>query len=214
MRFFKSTHPARQSAAWCLFAMLAALSSVAWGAVGYVHEASGDVRVQNGAGTPKPVKPGDTFDPGVTFQTENNGHAVIKFEDGQLTSLQPNTRFRVDQYSFSPNNPKAGISAVRLVQGAMRFVTGLIGSTNRNNVRIAAGTTATIGIRGSDITLLVSAAGAVQSASVVHGGLALQTPAGTINVGPGQFFVCPCRSAARAGSAACSCAGGGSGSGQ
>ena len=113
----------RQSV-WCLFAVLAICSSSAWSAVGYVHEATGEVLAQRGSATAQAIKAGDTFDPGTTFRTAGSGKAVIKFEDGQLASLQPNTIFRVDQYSFNANNPKAGNSAVRLLQGAMRFVTG------------------------------------------------------------------------------------------
>src|SRR5450830_117470 len=101
MTFFNPCRSVQQSTVWLLFAMLAALSNVTWGAVGYVHEASGDVRVQRGSGAAQTVKAGDTFDPGATFQTAGNGEAVIKFEDGQLVSLQPNTAVRVDQYSFN-----------------------------------------------------------------------------------------------------------------
>lgn len=190
MKLFKSNRTTQPSIAWILFAVLAAVSNVAWAAVGYVHEASGEVRMQNGSAVAKIVKAGDTFDPGVTFETSGDGKAVIKFEDGQLATMQPNTKFSVDSYSFSANNPKAGSSAMRMFRGAMRFVTGLIGSTNRGNVKLAAGT-ATIGIRGTDITLVVNAAGAVEAATVVHGSIALQTSSGTANVGAGQFSAAP-----------------------
>jgi hypothetical protein len=68
----------------------------------------------------------------------------------------------------------------------MRYVTGLIGSTNHDNVSIAAGT-ATIGIRGTDITVLVDATTQAVEAAVAAGAIALQTPEGTANVGRGQF---------------------------
>ena len=135
--------------AWWLFAVLAVFANAAWSQVGYVHQASGDVRLQQGTASPQAVREGQTFDPGATFRTAANSRMVIKFQDGQLTSLQPNTTFRIDQYSFNARNPAAGTSAVSLLRGALRFVTGLIGSTNRGNVRLAAGT-ATIGKSSKD----------------------------------------------------------------
>lgn len=186
MTLFKPRSSVQQSTVWWLFALLMALSNVAWGAVGYVHEASGDVRMQYGSAAAKSVRAGDTFDAGVTFRTAADGKAVIKFEDGQIVSLQPNTAFRVDGYSFNANNPKAGNSALRLLQGAMRYVTGVIGSTNHDHVHLAAGT-ATIGIRGTDVTVLVDATTQAVEAAIAAGAIALETPQGAINIGVGQF---------------------------
>ncbi len=186
MKSINANRLLRQSAVWCLFAVLAALSNVAWAAAGYVHELTGDVSVQQGAAAARSVKMGDTFDPGATFRTSANGKAVIKFEDGQIVSLQPNSAFRVDGYSFNVNNPKAGSSAMRLLQGAMRYVTGIIGSTNHNNIKLAAGT-ATIGIRGTDVNVLVDQTTQAVLAMIAAGAVVLETPGGTTAVGVGQY---------------------------
>lgn len=186
MKFFKSTDPVRQATVWSLFAILAAVSNFAWAAAGYVHQVSGRVSMQNGSSAARTVKAGDTVDPGATFRTATDGRAVLKFADGQIVSLQPNTAFRVDGYNFNANNPKAGSSALRLLQGAMRYVTGLIGSSNRDHVRLAAGT-ATIGIRGTDITVLVDATTQAVEAAIAAGAAVLQTPQGVSNIGIGQF---------------------------
>ena len=186
MKTPRSAHSFRQAAVWSLFAILAALSNMAWAAAGYVHQVSGAVRMENGSATTDKVKAGDMFDSGATFRTAADGKVVIKFEDGQIVSLQPNTAFRVEGYSFNANNPKAGTSALKLFQGAMRFVTGLIGSTNRNNVSLAAGT-ATIGIRGTDITVLVDATTQAVEAAIAAGAAVLQTPQGVSNIAVGQF---------------------------
>jgi len=186
MTFFNSGQQLRKMTAWWLFAVLAILSNVAWGAAGYVHEMSGDVRVQNGASAERAAKMGDIFEPGATFRTGTNGKVVVKFEDGQIVSLQQNTAFRVDGYSFNVNNPKAGTSAMRLLQGAMRFVTGIIGSTNHNNVRLAAGT-ATIGIRGTDVNVLVDQTTQAVLAMIAAGTIVLETPSGSTTVNVGQF---------------------------
>lgn len=186
MTIFNSRRSLRQTTVWWLFAVLATLSNLAWGAAGYVHEVSGGVSMQAGSAAATSVKAGDTFDPGATFRTAGDGKAVIKFEDGQIVSLQPNTAFRVDGYSFNVNNPKAGSSAMRLLQGAMRYVTGVIGSTNRNNVRLAAGT-ATIGIRGTDVSVLMDQTTQAVLAMIAAGAVVLETPGGTSAIGVGQY---------------------------
>lgn len=186
MTFFKSSRSVQQSTVWWLFAILVAMSNIAWGAAGYVHEVSGDVRVQDGNAAPNIVKAGDIFDAGATFRTASDGKVVIKFEDGQIVSLQPNAAFRVEGYSYNANNPKAGNSTLRLLQGPMRYVTGVIGSTNHNNVHLAAGT-ATISIRGTDLSVLMDQTTQAVLAMIAAGTVVLETPGGTSAIGVGQY---------------------------
>jgi hypothetical protein len=181
-QYLVSRSPANQFAGWA-FLVLAMLVTPVWAAVGYVHEATGSVFMQQGSAPERTVTAGQSFDPGATFRTGANGNLVLKFEDGQLSTLRPDSSFRVDQFSFNPKNPSAGNSAITLLTGAMRFVTGLVGSTNRGNVRIAT-RTATIGIRGTD--LVFDSAG---NAFVLVGGISL-TPGGAtqpILISLGQF---------------------------
>lgn len=139
----------------------------AWAAVGYVHEVSGSVFMAQRSGAERAVAMGQTFEPGATFRTGADGILILKFEDGQLTTLRPDSSFRVDQYSWNPKNPASSNSAFTLLTGALRFVSGLVGSTNPGNVRIAS-STATIGIRGTD--LVFDSAG---NAFVLVGGIDL-----------------------------------------
>ena len=170
-----------------LFAVVALIPSAVRGQAGYVHEIAGNVRMQNGPGAAVAAKAGDTFVQGTTFETSGNGRAVIKFEDGQLAALRPNTTIRVDRYTYDPRNPRASSSAVSLVRGALRFVTGLIGSTNREALRLAAGAF-TVHLRGTDVTLLADPAGTpTQTAAVNLGGVLLETGVGSIHVSTGQF---------------------------
>ncbi len=170
-----------------LLAALALIPSTVRGQAGYVHEISGNVRMQNGNGAAVAAKPGDTFVQGTSFATSANGRMVIKFEDGQLAALLPNTTLRIDQYTYDPRNARASSSGVSLVRGALRFVTGLIGSTNPEALRLAAGTFA-VHLRGTDVTLLAEPTGTpTQTAAVNLGGVLLETGVGSIHVGAGQF---------------------------
>jgi hypothetical protein len=164
-------------------AALALTPGAVLGQAGYVHEVSGDVRMQNGNGAAA-AKAGDTFVQGTSFEASANGRVVIKFEDGQLAALLPNTTLRIDQYTYDPHNPRASSSSVVLVRGALRFVTGLIGATNVEALRLVAGAF-TVHMRGTDVSLLSNPAG--QTAAVNLGGVLLQTRLGSILVGTTQF---------------------------
>lgn len=167
-----------------LFALVGA-SSV-WAAVGYVHEMSGAVTMNTKGGSgPAQVRAGDVFEPGTTFDTGKDGKVILKFEDGQLAALQPNSAFRVDQYAYNPKSVDTSSAAFSFLKGTLRFVSGLIGANNPKGIRLAAGT-ATIGIRGTDITVLVEN-NQVQAASVVLGSLSIASSLGTVNVNQGQF---------------------------
>ena len=167
-------------------AALALTPGAVLGQAGYVHEVSGNVRMQNGNGAAA-VKAGDTFVQGTTFETSANGRAVIKFEDGQLAALLPNTSLRIDRYTYDPRNPRASSSSASLTRGAMRFVTGLMGATNLDALHLAAGAF-TVYMRGTDVTLLANPADkGSQTAAVNLGGVLLETGGGSIRVGTAQF---------------------------
>ncbi len=156
------------------------------GQAGYVHEISGNVLVRNGNGAVA-VKAGDTFVQGTSFETSGNGRAVIKFEDGQLAALLPNSTLRIDQYTYDPRNPRVSSSNMSLDRGALRFVTGVIGSTNQEALRLAAGVF-TVHMRGTDVTLLANPADkGTQTAAVNLGAVLVQTGLGSIRVGTAQF---------------------------
>ena len=167
-------------------AALVLIPGTVLGQAGYVHEIAGTVRMQNGAGETL-AKAGDTFVQGTSIQTSVDGRAVIKFEDGQLAALLPNTSLRIDRYTYDPRNPRASGSSASLTRGALRFVTGLIGTTNLDALHLAAGVF-TVHLRGTDITLLANPADkGTQTAAVNLGGVLLETGGGSIRVGTAQF---------------------------
>src|SRR5262249_52466847 len=70
------------------------------------------------------------------------------FNDNALMIVRPSTQIRVTSYRYTENDP-GSTSLIRLVKGGMRFVTGLMGKLNRDNVQFET-VVATIGIRGTD----------------------------------------------------------------
>ena len=168
--------------ALCLFGSGFALAAP----IAYVHELTGNMAVQYGSGAPQGLKIGSTIEPGGVLSTGADSNAVVKFEDGQLMVMQPNTRFAVRQYDYVKTNVAKSSAVFELLRGGLRFVTGVIGATNRDAFKLTAGT-ATIGIRGTDGTVIYDAIANIVTAAVNAGALALQTPLGTSNISVGAF---------------------------
>jgi hypothetical protein len=171
---------------WLLgWALLAAQAAPALAASGYIHGLTGTATVRSGSGEARALKIGDLIDPGQTIATGENSSAVLKFEDGQIAALSPRTSFTVQDYFYDKKNIGASRVAFNLLQGGLRFITGVIGATNRNAVNLRAGT-ATIGIRGTDVVIYMDAVTQAVTAAVNNGAVALNSQAGFAVVVLGQ----------------------------
>lgn len=160
--------------------------SSAFAASAYVHDLKGTLTSSAGAGPARPLKMGDTFDAGVTLATGKDSIAVVKFEDGQVVTLSSDTRFAVREYSYNKKSVKDSNMVFALLQGGLRFVTGVIGATNKNKFKLAVGT-ATIGVRGTDGW--ASYVEGVILAAVNQGALAFTTPQGTQAIPAGSTAI-------------------------
>jgi hypothetical protein len=98
----------------------------------------------------KIVQSSGSIYPGDVVETMPGSRAVLAFRDDSRVSLGSNTRFRVDNFVYDEKNANDGRFLVSLVRGTVRAVTGLIGKANVRNVAFST-STATIGIRGTDI---------------------------------------------------------------
>ena len=170
------------AAALILPAVVPATAGDAHAQAAYVHEMSGTLTGTVGAQT-RNLKQGDIISSGTTVTTGDKSRAVIKFEDGQVMALAERSSFRIVEYRYVKERVRDSNAVFALLQGGLRFVSGVIGSTNRNNFRLTAGT-ATIGIRGTAGSVYMDIAQAV-TAAVEAGEIALTTPQGTQNIGAG-----------------------------
>lgn len=82
--------------------------------------------------------------------------AEIVFTDNTLMTFQPNTKFSIDQYSFSrqKKNNSVGKSVMQLIEGGFRTITGLIAKTNSSDYQVKT-PIATIGVRGTDYAIYI-----------------------------------------------------------
>ncbi len=168
--------------AMLMMALAAAYPMHSFAAAGIAQFSAGDVTLRRGAAA-DPLTKGKNIESGDAIVTGPNGRAQVKFSDGGLVSLQPNSQFNIANYA-DRNDPKQDAFLVDLLRGGMRAVTGLIGKRNRENFKVTT-TTATIGIRGSAFNLAYNPDGSL-SVSTELDEIEVCTRAGCIGLTAGE----------------------------
>jgi hypothetical protein len=124
---------------------------------------SGTVSAQTGAAASRVVRQGDTLRAGDTVSTGPASSAVLKFEDGQIAALGPNSRLVIQAFEYNAQ-AQSGNIVLNLLSGGMRAITGLIGKTSPQRVTYRAGNY-TIGIRGTTTDIATEAGNVVVTVS-------------------------------------------------
>jgi hypothetical protein len=142
----------------------------------------GTAQVQTGAATPRTLRVGDEVAQGDTVSTGPASSIVMKFDDGQIAALTANSRMQITAYTYNPP-ARTGNVLLSLVVGGMRAITGLIGHNQPDNVKFRAAT-ATIGIRGSDGTIVTD--GTNVAVTVTEGAFTFTYNGETITIPAGR----------------------------
>ncbi|MDQ3026398.1 MAG: FecR family protein [Pseudomonadota bacterium] len=143
---------------------------------------TGTVQVVTGTAPGRALRQGDQVNQGDTVSTGSASSVVLKFDDGQVAALTANSRMTVTAYQFNAQTGRGNV-LLSLIGGGMRALTGLIGKNSPDRVTYRAGT-ATIGIRGTDATI-VTAGGSVL-VSVTDGAISFTFNNQTIVIPAGQ----------------------------
>jgi hypothetical protein len=149
---------------------------------------SGPAQVIAANGHARAAHRGDSFDQGETIATAAHTIAQLRMEDGNMISVRPNTRLRIDQFSYHGHPQASDRNYIRLTKGAFRSITGAIG---KDHYRITT-PDATIGIRGTDHVAMYVPAGSSATIpagtydKVNTGRTFLATPHGMIEIAPNQ----------------------------
>jgi hypothetical protein len=98
------------------------------------------------------VEKGDKIEVGQTILTGDNGHVHIRFIDGALISMRPNSKITVETYQYDPEDPDNNFVKFFLETGVVRSITGKAGKLNKKGFRMNTPISA-IGIRGTDYTV-------------------------------------------------------------
>ncbi len=173
---------------WIVSGLLLLAPIAAFGAAAYVHDITGEVVVLDSPkSAPRPLKVGDLIDSGNTVRTAGNSNVVLKFEDGQVMVLRDNTTFAVTDYAYNKQQVPQSRAVFNLIAGGLRFITGVIGATNKNAYSLSAGMM-TIGIRGTDGDVTFDPVAQAVTSAVNAGALVVRHPAGE-RIVPANTFV-------------------------
>lgn len=176
-------HPFKLKNAALLMALAAAYPLTVHAAAGVAQYAVGDVSVRRGANN-IPVAKGQAIESGDSIVTGTSGQTQIRFSDGGLVSLSPNSQFNINRYADENDSSKDSF-AVSFLRGGMRAITGLIGKRKAENYKVTTNT-ATIGIRGSAFSARVNPDGTLDVAGE-QDGIEVCTNAGCVSLVVGEI---------------------------
>lgn len=152
-------------------------------AVARIDFAAGNVTALGTDGRSRPLGKGGELQVGETVDTRE-GRAQMRFRDGALVSLQPQTQFRVDNFVFDNRGSQNESAVMSLLKGGLRTITGLVGRTNREGYKLQTAT-ATVGIRGTEFSVAYDAGGSV-TMFVAGGAIDVTNQTGTVVVPGGK----------------------------
>ncbi|WP_095947946.1 FecR domain-containing protein [Variovorax boronicumulans] len=115
---------------------------------GFVKTVRGNVQLLDGAGATRTAVPGDALGAVDRIVTGPDSSAAVVLRDNTTLMVGPSSRMDLKEFHFDGTTRDGGM-LVSLLRGSMRMITGLIGKTNPDAVRVET-QTATIGIRGTD----------------------------------------------------------------
>lgn len=126
----------------------AATTAAAAPQAGFLKSVRGDVQLLSADGSARPAAAGDAVATVDRIVTGADAAASVVLRDGTALMIGPSSRLDVKEFHFDATTQDGGV-LVSLLRGSLRMITGLIGKTNPDAVRIET-QTATIGIRGTD----------------------------------------------------------------
>ena len=152
---------------------------------GRVTFVTGEVVAISSDGQRRVLAKSELVNSGERLET-GKGRLQIRFTDGSFISLQPNTVFGLDNYTFARTAPKEGALLFNFVRGGMRTISGAIGKINRANYRVKT-PVGTIGIRGTGYVATQEPNGRLLI-TVNKGIVNVSNEFGSSNINAGQTF--------------------------
>lgn len=123
--------------------LLILLAANAWSADGRILSFEGDVRV-NG----QPVTASTVLQREDTIVTAEDASVRIILSDNSVLDLDSESQIQLSDYSYDPAEPENNKSDISVVEGSLRYVSGLIAKEDPKDIGFTAGNS-TIGVRGS-----------------------------------------------------------------
>lgn len=127
-------------------------------------------------------KGGEVFDQD-RIDTAQGARAQLRFSDGGLVSLLPETTFSVEEYRLGAGGGEDGSLVFGLLRGGLRTVTGAIGKGKPDNYQLKT-PVGTLGIRGTEFIAVLNPPGTLR-VHVGRGKVVLTNQHGTLEVPEG-----------------------------
>ncbi len=161
-----------RGATWLMgWLLLWSIASARADAIGLATLVIGEPTLETPAGRVALAK-GDALTTGSRVLTRDGDHAHIRFADGTLVSVRPNSTLSID--AFEGSSERVDAFRLTLDEGSVRTISGEGLKSNRERFRLNT-PIAAIGIRGTDFTTLTDVA---QTQVLVHAGEIIMSPLG------------------------------------
>lgn len=152
---------------------------------GIVIIASGEVKALKADHPPRILKRRTPFYVGETIRVAVDAKAQIRFADGTLLSLRPDTELRVDAFHYDADGDGAeDKNFFTLLKGGFRTITGAVGKRHPEAYKVST-PVATIGVRG---TVYSAALDKELYVGVWQGGVTVQNDKGRLDLGMNAAF--------------------------
>lgn len=133
-----------------VIALLLLMPAWLWAAepAGYVLMATGEVVAVQADQVTRPLERKSPFYSGESLRTGAEARAQVRFRDGSLISLRPDTEIRIDDFRYQQGDEGEDRNIFTLINGGFRTITGKIGKKDPKNYQMKS-SVASIGVRGT-----------------------------------------------------------------
>lgn len=132
-----------------LFIMLVAQPLLASERIGEVTLVIGQSEIDRQPAPLAMVQKGDAIRQGDTIKTMASGHVHIRFIDGAMVSVRPNSVLVIHEFRYNPADPATSVVRMNLDRGEVRSISGAAAQAAKDRFRLNTPLVA-IGVKGTD----------------------------------------------------------------
>ena len=164
---------------------------------GHIVMASGRLIARAADGSERRLRRRTAVYAGDTIIVGKNAFIQIRFTDGSIFSLRPDTEFKVSEYQHQEQATENGKAVFELLKGGLRTISGSIGKKENKNYQLKT-PISTIGIRGTHYGLRLCSGNCISPqrgkiedglyGGVVDGGINVKNRKGKWSIDNGRYF--------------------------
>lgn len=164
-------------------------------AIGRIILSLGDNHAENLRGETRTLKRDSAVFEKERIWTSERGRLHVRFNDGSMINLKPNSKLQLSRYRYREEQPEEGVAVFQLMRGGLRTISGKIGKANPDSYRFQT-VLATIGIRGTEYEIYLCDRRCAEKNTVIQGvaggvdkgGIVIDTSVGGADLNPGKYF--------------------------